>query len=87
VGLVVVGGWFRISYLVSRIAYRAGDPQGIKLGLIRLRQRLRRDKLGLFFRGGLGRFFLVKPCGIEGCVCFGVEGIGFVLHNNVMILW
>jgi len=37
--------------------------------------------LGLFFRVGSGWFALVNLCGKEGCIGFGLEEIGFVLHN------
>ena len=51
----------------------------------RVRSGLRRDKLGLIgfvFSGGAGRNIGVNPCGIRGCVGFGLEGIGFVLHKK-----
>ena len=55
------------------------------MGLIRLRQRLRRDKLGLFgfvFSGGAERNIAVNLCAIIGYVGFVVWRIGFVLHNR-----
>ena len=66
-----------MSYLVKREAYCVN-------GGIRLRWKLRRDKLGLFgfVFSGVGEWRIaVNLFGIRGCGGFGVLGIGFVLHN------
>ena len=62
----------RISYLVSH--------EGI-----RLRQKLRRDKLGLIgfvFSSRSARVLLITLCSNRCCGDFFVLGIGFVLRNK-----
>lgn len=47
-------------------------------------------KLGLFgfvFSGGAERNIRISPCSTRGCSGFGFSEIGFVLRNNIVILW
>ncbi|MHC4618269.1 MAG: hypothetical protein ACYTEQ_11015, partial [Planctomycetota bacterium] len=60
----------------------------LKLGLIRLWHRLRRDKLGLtgfVFREAESGFIFISLCGKAVCGRFGHKGIGFVLHKNKVV--
>ena len=82
-----------IWYVGCPLRGRRIAPQGALVaycGGIQLRQRLRRDKLGLIgfvFLGGVGRDIGVSLCIVRGCRNSEVSGIGFVLHNHVGNSW